>query len=110
MTNPIQTPQISAQNNGSARAVQYLYLNQDDRASEVPVQRPAINVPIDLGYSMQRFTQSHAHIDDRVLRPLQYFATTTPLTEAQSRARMADILAVAAAAAAAAKASAPRRD
>lgn len=33
-----------------------------------------------------------AHVEDRVLRPLQYFATTTPLTEDQSRARMAAIL------------------
>ncbi|KAI0539425.1 hypothetical protein GGR58DRAFT_239363 [Xylaria digitata] len=96
--------QNPAPNNDSARAVQYLYLNQDDRASEAPIQRPAINVPIDLGYSMQRFVNSHAHMEDRVLRPLQHFATTIPLTEAQSRARMAAILA------AAAKASAPTRN
>ncbi|KAJ8124453.1 hypothetical protein O1611_g9187 [Lasiodiplodia mahajangana] len=62
-----------AQNNDSARAVQYLHLNQDDRAPEVPAQRPAINVPIDLGYSLQRFVNSHAHVEDRVLRPLQHF-------------------------------------
>ncbi|KAI1422803.1 hypothetical protein F5Y12DRAFT_596912 [Xylaria sp. FL1777] len=99
MANPIQNPQ-----NGSARAVQYLYLNQDDRTPEAPIQRPAVNVPIDLGYSMQRFVNSHAHIEDRVLRPLQYFTNSTPLTEAQSRARMAAILA------AAAKGSTPTRD
>ncbi|KAI0875360.1 hypothetical protein GGS24DRAFT_455426 [Hypoxylon argillaceum] len=93
-----------AQNNDSARAVQYLHLNQDDLAPEVPTQRPAINVPVDLGYSIQRFVNSHVHVEDRILRPLQHFATTVPLTEEQARARMAAILA------AAAKASAPTRD
>ncbi|KAI0906531.1 hypothetical protein F4823DRAFT_565684 [Ustulina deusta] len=100
MANPVQ----NSRNNDTARAVQYLHLNQDDRAPEVPVQRPAINVPIDLGYSMHRFVNSHAHIEDRVLRPLQHLANSTPLTEAQSRARMEAILA------AAAKASAPTRN
>ncbi|KAI1272619.1 hypothetical protein F5Y07DRAFT_403218 [Xylaria sp. FL0933] len=100
MAKPVHPPQ----NSDSRVAVQYLYLNQDDRAPEVPIQRPMINVPIDLGYSMQRFVDSHAHVEDRVLRPLQHFANSTPLTEAQSRARMAAILA------AAAKASAPTRD
>ncbi|KAI0097858.1 hypothetical protein GGR51DRAFT_458472 [Nemania sp. FL0031] len=90
-----------AQNNDSARAVQYLHLNQDDRAPEIPTQRPAINVPIDHGYSLHRFVNSHTHVEDRVLRPLQYIANTVPLTEEQSRARMAAILATATAAAAA---------
>ncbi|KAI1295119.1 hypothetical protein F5Y03DRAFT_310650 [Xylaria venustula] len=98
MANPVQTPQ----NSDSHAAV--LYLDQDNRAPSIPIQRPAINVPTDLGYSMQRFVNSHAHLEDRVLRPLQQFANSTPLTEAQSRARMAAILA------AAAKASAPTRD
>ncbi|KAI0401153.1 hypothetical protein F4802DRAFT_438764 [Xylaria palmicola] len=94
-----------APNNDSARAVQYLFLNQDDLApAEAPAQRPAINVPIDLGYSIQRFVNSHAHVEDRVLRSLQYFATTAPLTEDQSRARMAAILE------AAARASPPARN
>ncbi|KAI1108887.1 hypothetical protein F5Y14DRAFT_456552 [Nemania sp. NC0429] len=93
----------NSQNNHSARAVQYLHLNQDDRAAEAPAQRPVINVPIDLGYSIQRFINPHAHVDDRILRPLQHFATTPPLTEDQSRTRMAAILA------AAAKASPPAR-
>jgi hypothetical protein len=53
---------------------------------------------------MQRFINPHAHVDDRQLRPLQHFASTPPLTEAQSRARMAAILA------AAVKSSAPTRD
>ncbi|KAJ2975698.1 hypothetical protein NUW58_g8280 [Xylaria curta] len=88
MANPAQTPQ----NNDSARAVQYLFLSQDDLAPEAPAHRPAINVPNDLGYSIQRFVNSHAHVEDRVLRPLQYFAATIPLTEDQSRARMAAIL------------------
>ncbi|KAI1359825.1 hypothetical protein F5Y08DRAFT_344314 [Xylaria arbuscula] len=96
-----QNPQDPKDN--SSRAVHYLCLNQDDRAPEAPALRPTINVPIDLGYSMQRFVNSHAHIEDRVLRPLQHFANGTPLTEAESRARMAAILA------AAAKASAPTR-
>ncbi|KAI3327702.1 hypothetical protein HD806DRAFT_331424 [Xylariaceae sp. AK1471] len=90
--------------NDSTRAVQYLCLNQDDREPEVPSQRPVINVEIDMGYSMQRFMNPDGHVEDRVLRPLQHFASTPPLTEAQSRARMAEILA------AAAKASAPTRD
>ncbi|KAI1165400.1 hypothetical protein F5B18DRAFT_168593 [Nemania serpens] len=94
----------NTQNNDSTRAVQYLYFNRDDLAPEAPAHRPALNVPIDLGYSIQRFINSHAHVDDRVLRPLQHFATTAPLTEDQSRTRMAAILA------AAAKASAPTRD
>lgn len=81
-------------------------LSQDNFAPEAPpLRRPAFNVPIDLGYSLQRFVNSHAHVEDRVLRPLsQHFATSTPLTEEQSRTRMAAILA------AAAKASAPTRD
>ncbi|KAI0433215.1 hypothetical protein F5Y09DRAFT_299370 [Xylaria sp. FL1042] len=92
MTNPVQAPQ----NSDSRAAVQYLHLNQDERASEIPIQRPIVNVPIDLGYSMHRFIDSHTHVEDRMLRPLQYFANSTPLTEAQSRARMAAILAAAA--------------
>ncbi|KAI1751234.1 hypothetical protein F4782DRAFT_506362 [Xylaria castorea] len=93
----------NSQNNDSARAVQYLCLNRDESAPEISAQRPALNVPIDLKYSIQRFVNSHAHVEDRVLRPLQHFATTAPLTEDQSRARMAAILE------AAAKASAPPR-
>ncbi|KAI0485617.1 hypothetical protein F4859DRAFT_511811 [Xylaria cf. heliscus] len=93
----------NSQKADSARAVQYLYLNRDESAPEAPAQRPAFNVPNDMKYSMQRFVNSHAHIEDRVLRPLQHFATTTPLTVDQSRARMAAILE------AASKASAPTR-
>ncbi|KAI1179522.1 hypothetical protein F4777DRAFT_434450 [Nemania sp. FL0916] len=95
-----------ARNEDSARAVQHTYLDQSDLTPRLPTQRPVINVPIDLGYSLQRFVNSHAHVEDRLLRPLQYFATTTPLTEDQSRARMAAIIA----AAANAKPSAPTRD
>ncbi|KAI0454447.1 hypothetical protein F5B21DRAFT_238063 [Xylaria acuta] len=93
----------NSQNNDSACAVQYLSLNRDESAPEIATHRPALNVPIDLKYSIQRFINSHAHVEDRVLRPLQHFATATPLTEDQSRARMAAILE------AATKASAPTR-
>ncbi|KAI1266189.1 hypothetical protein F5Y18DRAFT_426081 [Xylariaceae sp. FL1019] len=89
------------QNNDSTRAVQYLNLNQDDPASEVPAHRPALNVPIDLGYSLQRFVNPQGHAQDRALRSLHHLA---PLTEDQSRARMAEILAMAV------KATASRRD
>ncbi|KAI0205463.1 hypothetical protein F4808DRAFT_233789 [Astrocystis sublimbata] len=97
MANLVPTPET----NDSSRAVQHLYLNRDE---PVPTRCSAFDVPIDMKYSIQRFVNSHAHVEDRLLRPLQHFATTTPLTEAQSRARMAAILE------AAAKASAPTRD
>ncbi|KAI1825204.1 hypothetical protein F4861DRAFT_210089 [Xylaria intraflava] len=82
MANPVQNPQ----NRGPAD--QYLQLN-----SELPVPRPAINVPNDLSYSIQRYANSHAHTEDRHLRPPAQFST--PLTEEQSCARMAAILAAA---------------
>ncbi|KAI1388620.1 uncharacterized protein F4822DRAFT_429239 [Hypoxylon trugodes] len=71
---------------GSARAVQYL--NQEDAALEV-VQRPKIDVPVDVGYNLQRFLNPHLHAEDRHLRPPQ---SPTPLTEDESRTRMAAIL------------------
>ncbi|KAI0385488.1 hypothetical protein F5Y04DRAFT_245944 [Hypomontagnella monticulosa] len=71
----------------SARAVQYL--NQEDIAPEVPVQRPKIDVPIDVGYNLQRYLNSHLHAEDKHLRPPQ---SPTPLTEDESRLRMATIL------------------
>ncbi|KAI2624550.1 hypothetical protein GGS26DRAFT_564134 [Hypomontagnella submonticulosa] len=78
-------------NNGqvddSARAVQYL--NQEDIAPEVPVQRPKIDVPIDVGYNLERYLNPHLHADDKHLRPPQ---SPTPLTEDESRLRMAAIL------------------
>jgi hypothetical protein len=52
-----------------------------------------------MSYSVSRFVNSHNHLDDRLLRPLPHLATTPPLTEDQSRTRMATILAAAAAAA-----------
>ncbi|KAI0112818.1 hypothetical protein F4776DRAFT_640008 [Hypoxylon sp. NC0597] len=76
----------NGQIDGSARAVQYL--NQEDITSET-VQRPKINVPVDVGYNMQRFLNPHLHAEDRYLRPPQ---SPTPLTEAESRMRMATIL------------------
>ncbi|KAI0147718.1 hypothetical protein GGR57DRAFT_505322 [Xylariaceae sp. FL1272] len=94
----------SLQNNDSARAVQYLYLNHEDPASEAPAHRPVLNVPIDLGYSLQRFVNPQGHAQDRTLRSLHHFTAVAPLTEDQSRARMAEILAVAI------KAIAPARD
>ncbi|KAI2642035.1 hypothetical protein GGS21DRAFT_287452 [Xylaria nigripes] len=63
---------------------------------EILDPRPVINVPIDLEYSMQRYVNSHAHVEDRVLRPHHHLAATIPPTEDQSRARMAAILAAAA--------------
>ncbi|KAI1139944.1 hypothetical protein F5Y05DRAFT_412123 [Hypoxylon sp. FL0543] len=71
---------------GSARAVQYL--NHEDVAPEV-AQRPKIDVPVDVGYNLQRFLNPHLHAEDRYLRPPQ---SPTPLTEDESRARMATIL------------------
>ncbi|KAI1206190.1 uncharacterized protein F4807DRAFT_463955 [Annulohypoxylon truncatum] len=74
------------QADGSARADHYL--NQEDVSPEV-VQRPKINAPVDIGYNMDRFLNPHLHAEDRHLRPLQ---SPTPLTEDESRARMATIL------------------
>ncbi|KAI1091130.1 hypothetical protein F5B19DRAFT_459776 [Rostrohypoxylon terebratum] len=71
---------------GSAHAVQYL--NQEDIGTEV-VQRPNINVPVDVGYNMDRFLNPHLHAEDRHLRPLP---SPTPLTEDESRTRMTTIL------------------
>ncbi|KAI1406935.1 hypothetical protein F5Y13DRAFT_176054 [Hypoxylon sp. FL1857] len=76
----------NGQVDGSARAVQYL--NQDDIAPEA-VQRPKINVPVDVGYNLQRFLNPHLHAEDRHLRSPQ---SPTPLTEDESRMRMATIL------------------
>ncbi|KAI1813495.1 hypothetical protein GGS20DRAFT_553120 [Poronia punctata] len=77
-----------AQNNGAARAVQNVHLNRAD-------QRPLINVEVDLSYSMQRYVNSHLHAEDRVLRPPPQNPgpNNPPLTVAQSKARMAGILA-----------------
>ncbi|GAP92335.1 hypothetical protein SAMD00023353_8000440 [Rosellinia necatrix] len=86
MANPAQSPQ----KDDSACAV---HCSQGYPASEPPVQRPTFNVPIDLGYSIQRFADPHTHVEDRALRPLQLFTGVAPLTEDQSRARMAGILA-----------------
>ncbi|KAI1497440.1 hypothetical protein F5X99DRAFT_413095 [Biscogniauxia marginata] len=77
------------QSNESAGAVQYL--NQDSATPEV--QRPMINVPTDTGYNLQRFLNPQSHAEDRILRPIQQFRT--PLTEDQSRERMAAILSAA---------------
>ncbi|KAI0901409.1 hypothetical protein F4806DRAFT_192901 [Annulohypoxylon nitens] len=76
----------NGQVDGSAHAVQYL--NQEDVGPEV-VQRPNINVPVDVGYNMDRFLNPHLHAEDRHLRPLQ---SPTPLTEDESRTRMATML------------------
>ncbi|OTA80959.1 hypothetical protein M434DRAFT_401525 [Hypoxylon sp. CO27-5] len=76
----------NGQIDGSARAVQYL--NQEDVTSET-AQRPKINVPVDVGYNLQRFLNPHLHAEDRYLRPPQ---SPTPLTEAESRMRMTQIL------------------
>lgn len=70
----------------SARAVQYL--NQEEVVPGVD-QRPKIDVPVDVGYSLGRFLNSHLHAEDQHLRPPQ---SPTPLTEAESRARMATII------------------
>ncbi|OTA53276.1 hypothetical protein K449DRAFT_220171 [Hypoxylon sp. EC38] len=82
----------NGQTDGSARAVQYLKhqigSSQEDVASET-AQRPKINVPVDVGYNLQRFLNPHLHAEDRYLRPPQ---SPTPLTEAESRMRMAEIL------------------
>ncbi|KAI0880143.1 uncharacterized protein GGS22DRAFT_175979 [Annulohypoxylon maeteangense] len=76
----------NGQVDGSARAVQYL--NQADVGSEV-VQRPKINVPVDVSYNLDRFLNPHLHAEDRYLRPLQ---SPAPLTEEESRMRMTAIL------------------
>ncbi|KAI1101795.1 hypothetical protein F4804DRAFT_334925 [Jackrogersella minutella] len=76
----------NGQADGSARAVQYL--NQDGIAPEA-VQRPKINVPVDVHYNLQRFLNPHLHAEDRHLRPSQ---SPTSLTEDESRMRMATIL------------------
>ncbi|KAI1633818.1 hypothetical protein F4809DRAFT_644043 [Biscogniauxia mediterranea] len=81
----------NVQNDGSAGAVQYF--NQDNTVPEV--QRPVVDVPVDTGYALQRFLNPQGHAEDRILRPLQPFRT--PLTEDQSRERMAAILLAAAA-------------
>ncbi|KAI1322092.1 hypothetical protein F5Y16DRAFT_387554 [Xylariaceae sp. FL0255] len=103
-------------NNGSIHATQYLFMNssQDEQQlapnpnsnsnnEQAPAaayhnpngqQRPTINVPIDLGYSLQRF------VDSSALKPLHHFAAThvhVPLTEDQSRARMTALMLSAAA-------------
>ncbi|XXG96907.1 hypothetical protein Hte_003198 [Hypoxylon texense] len=70
----------------SARAVQYL--NQEEAAQEAD-QRPKLDVPVDVGYSLGRFLNPHLHAQDKHLRPPQ---SPTPLTEAESCARMATIL------------------
>ncbi|KAI8960014.1 hypothetical protein F5Y11DRAFT_331335 [Daldinia sp. FL1419] len=76
---------INGQTDGSVRAVQYL--NQD-AASEI-TQRPNINVPIDANYNLQRFLNPHLHVEDQHLRSPQ---SPTPLSENESRMRMASIL------------------
>ncbi|KAI1381672.1 hypothetical protein F4677DRAFT_440885 [Hypoxylon crocopeplum] len=76
----------NGQIDGSARAVQYL--NQEEVGPEV-VQRPQVNVPVDVGYNLQRYLNPHLHAEDRHLRPSQ---SPTPLTEEESRLRMAAIL------------------
>ncbi|KAH9896192.1 hypothetical protein F4778DRAFT_258111 [Xylariomycetidae sp. FL2044] len=83
-----------AENKGptdSTRANQYL--NPSDILPEV--KRPSIDVPIDIGYSVQRFLNPSSHAEDRDLRPSSP-EHRTPLTEEQSRERMAAILAAAA--------------
>ncbi|KAI1438560.1 hypothetical protein GGR50DRAFT_367533 [Xylaria sp. CBS 124048] len=88
MANPVQNPQ------NCVPAVQDLHSNGGHlNTAKVRFGRPNLSVPNDLGYSMQRFVNSHAHIADRDLRPPPLFANTTPLTEDQSRARMTAILA-----------------
>ncbi|KAI5920377.1 hypothetical protein F4810DRAFT_713554 [Camillea tinctor] len=84
----------NVRNNESASAVQYF--NQDNIVPEA--QRPVIDVPVDTGYALQRFLNPQGHAEDRILRPLQPFRT--PLTEDQSRERMAAILLAAATSAA----------
>ncbi|KAI1451930.1 hypothetical protein F4805DRAFT_471253 [Annulohypoxylon moriforme] len=76
----------NSQVNGSTCAVQYL--NQEDVGKEV-IQRPKINVPVDIAYNLDRFLNPHLHADDRHLRQLQ---SPTPLTEDESRMRMAAII------------------
>ncbi|KAI1404418.1 hypothetical protein F4819DRAFT_123915 [Hypoxylon fuscum] len=76
----------NGQIDGSTRAVQYL--NQEEAVSGV-AQRPQIDVPVDVSYNLQRFLNPHLHAEDKHLRPPQ---SPTPLTEEESRARMATIL------------------
>ncbi|KAH9992872.1 hypothetical protein F4779DRAFT_238863 [Xylariaceae sp. FL0662B] len=77
----------NSQADGSARAVQCLNHN-DTSGSHKPTIN--VNVPVDINYNMQRFLNPQGHAEDRHLRPPQ---SPTPLTEAESRARMAGILA-----------------
>ncbi|KAI2467808.1 hypothetical protein F4781DRAFT_400725 [Annulohypoxylon bovei var. microspora] len=74
--------------NFSSTAAYNAHCYSQDVASEV-VQRPNINVPVDAGYNLQRFLNPHLHAEDRHLRPPQ---SPTPLTEEESRRRMAIIL------------------
>ncbi|KAI1767005.1 hypothetical protein GGR53DRAFT_160071 [Hypoxylon sp. FL1150] len=76
----------NGQLDGSACAV--YYLNQEEVAPEA-APRPQVQVPVDISYSLDRYLNSHLHPEDRHLRPSQ---SPTPLTEAESRARMAAIL------------------
>ncbi|KAI2632254.1 hypothetical protein GGR54DRAFT_26455 [Hypoxylon sp. NC1633] len=75
----------NGQIDGSTRAVQYL---KQEIAREV-VQKPKVDVPVDIGYNLHRYLNPHLHAEDRHLRPPQ---SPTPLTEEESRLRMAAIL------------------
>ncbi|KAI6087418.1 hypothetical protein F4821DRAFT_107987 [Hypoxylon rubiginosum] len=76
-----------ATNSDSERAV--CYLNQVTPDVPEVVQRPNVEAPLDMGYNLDRYINSHLHAEDQHLRPPQ---SPTPLTEAESRARMAAIL------------------
>ncbi|KAI5864383.1 hypothetical protein GGS23DRAFT_497004 [Durotheca rogersii] len=77
----------NGQGSGSARAVHYLH--HPGAAPEHRAQKPQISAPTDIGYSMHRFLHPEHHVDDRYLRSPP---GSTPLTEDQSRARIAGIL------------------
>ncbi|KAI0397116.1 hypothetical protein F5Y17DRAFT_416269 [Xylariaceae sp. FL0594] len=66
------------------------------RDKKAPTQRPILNVETDLAYSMERYLNSHTHVEDGVLRPPpHYYAAnpqTPPLTVDESKARMAGLI------------------